>query len=119
MNFDDLFCHVTILGIALSDIDGHVKDESGATIASAITLLESVCTQLTALHGKIGTKHVCIEVGLCADGCAVDTRAAHLDRSRAKQALQNLSFRIRYQTTAAKRSAKTSNPEIKKYFTKK
>jgi hypothetical protein len=31
---------------------------------------------------------------------AVDTRAAHLDRSRAKGAIQRLSMRIHYQRTA-------------------
>lgn len=35
---------------------------------------------------------------------AVDTRAAHLDRSTAKAALQTLSFRVRYQVAAAQDS---------------
>lgn len=37
------------------------------------------------------------------DEHSVDTRAAHLDRSRAKAALQRLSFRIHYQRTASLR----------------
>ncbi|KAK7692726.1 hypothetical protein QCA50_004359 [Cerrena zonata] len=45
--------------------------------------LDMVKRLLDLLHGKI-----------------VDTRAAHLDRSRAKAALQQLSFRIHYQRQA-------------------
>lgn len=50
----------------------------------------------------------------------VDTRAAHLDRSRAKAALQNLSFRVRYQTIAAQSVNTKSRPKtMDKYFVQK
>ncbi|KAH9930387.1 hypothetical protein B0H21DRAFT_106737 [Amylocystis lapponica] len=112
--YEDLTCYVTILSMALTDIDGYVAEEKAAPRAAEGTptkdatpkekppqLLEQIRTLLDGLHGKI-----------------VDTRAAHLDRSRAKAALQRLSFRVHYQRLAALRSGGgTGKPRnLRSYF---
>ncbi|CAL1706939.1 unnamed protein product [Somion occarium] len=94
--YEELLCHVEILGVALTDIDGYVEEERAANrdaprssiLDSPSKIrersdLETVTRQLDLLHGRI-----------------VDTRAAHLDRSRVKAALQQLSFRVHYQRQA-------------------
>ncbi|KZT11044.1 uncharacterized protein LAESUDRAFT_755664 [Laetiporus sulphureus 93-53] len=99
--YEDLVCYLDILGKALTDIEGYillekqqrseqdspVKDRGSPTKERPATPLEQIRISLDSLHGKI-----------------VDTRAAHLDRSRAKAALQRLSFRVHYQRMAALRS---------------
>ncbi|EIW62887.1 uncharacterized protein TRAVEDRAFT_69101 [Trametes versicolor FP-101664 SS1] len=65
--------------------DGEKEKEEQASI------IEQVRTQLEMLHGKI-----------------VDTRAAHLDRSRAKAVIQRLNLRVHYQRTAALKSGPRS-----------
>ncbi|OSX66353.1 hypothetical protein POSPLADRAFT_1053004 [Postia placenta MAD-698-R-SB12] len=105
--YDNLACHVEVLSKALTGIDEYVALEKEAARSEAAasppssqssesgkkagretaTPLEQVKTVLDVLHGKI-----------------VDTRAAHLDRSRAKATLQRLSLRIWYQRMASQRS---------------
>ncbi|THH30794.1 hypothetical protein EUX98_g3394 [Antrodiella citrinella] len=101
--FEELNHNVDILNIALTDIDEYVRDETKAApfevegsgtstpnnnAEKSQTELEAAKTLLDKLHGKIA-----------------DTRAAHLDRSRVKAALQHLSFRVHYQRLAWLRSA--------------
>ncbi|CCM03592.1 uncharacterized protein FIBRA_05729 [Fibroporia radiculosa] len=112
--YDDLVCHIDILSKVLNDVEAYVALENGIRLEAASTevaesestspqkgsssreapptRLEQIKAVLDGLHGKI-----------------VDTRAAHLDRSRAKAALQRLSFRLYYQRTASLRSGKPRN----------
>ncbi|RPD74179.1 hypothetical protein L226DRAFT_560859 [Lentinus tigrinus ALCF2SS1-7] len=108
--YDDLTCRVALLARVLSDIDeytlrameesrrkaearknGHPEDDDEPDNhdgkEAKLTVLEQIKRNLDLLHGKI-----------------VDTRAAHLDRSRAKAALQRLSFRVHYQRVATTKS---------------
>ncbi|KAI0743927.1 hypothetical protein C8Q80DRAFT_1184087 [Daedaleopsis nitida] len=119
--YDDLTFRISLLGNALSDIDEYTIIEKQATQEAAMkqiwdamdkkldaaagldkveeeekekekegsstSLVERVKNALDKLHGKI-----------------VDTRAAHLERSRAKAALQRLAYRIHYQRVAALKS---------------
>ncbi|KAH9176675.1 hypothetical protein EDB89DRAFT_88811 [Lactarius sanguifluus] len=85
----------TLLGVALSGIESYVAEESmlrktaqaampeGSPRKKEPLPLELVRARLDAMHGKI-----------------FDTRAAHLDRSRAKGAIQRLSMRVHYQRAA-------------------
>ncbi|KZT72056.1 hypothetical protein DAEQUDRAFT_809331 [Daedalea quercina L-15889] len=118
--YEDLSCYVDILSKALSDIPGYTALEKEATAGHALmpsqgeeslrkgaagerepTHLEQIKMLLDSLHGKI-----------------VDTRAAFLDRSRAKAALQRLSLRVHYQRRANLHSGPgTGKPRnIRNYF---
>ncbi|KAH9929531.1 uncharacterized protein BXZ73DRAFT_102061 [Epithele typhae] len=107
--FNDLSCRVELLSRALTNIHDYAIQELRSVSSSAsqdlnkstdgdaskesvfrerdrqkTTPLQHITARLNTLHGNI-----------------VDTRAAHLDRSRAKAALQRLSFRVHYQRMAA------------------
>jgi hypothetical protein len=59
MNYEDLVYYVNILGSALTDINRQVMEERTSKANNKVTL-ESICTQLVALHGKICKyKHLC------------------------------------------------------------
>ncbi|KAI0829804.1 hypothetical protein BC628DRAFT_1358852 [Trametes gibbosa] len=122
---DDLTCRVSLLGRVLSDIDeytllevqaakekaasgkerlalvGEEKAEDKENDEEPPSIIEQVRTQLELLHGRI-----------------VDTRAAHLDRSRAKAAIQGLNLRVHYQRVATlKSSSRTGKPRtLRAYF---
>ncbi|KAL7281461.1 hypothetical protein ACG7TL_004776 [Trametes sanguinea] len=115
--FDALTCRVFLLSRVLSDIDEYTMqeiqaakeqaardkerleiekaeggaekkaDEREAAETEKDSPLERIRRLLEELHGKI-----------------FDTKAAHLDRSRAKAALQKLELRIHYQRTATLKS---------------
>jgi len=92
-DYDALTSRIAVLGVALSGIGSYVAEEStlrklaqvpeGSPRKREPVPLEQIRTRLDTIHGKI-----------------FDTRAAHLDRSRAKGAIQRLSMRIHYQRTA-------------------
>jgi len=84
IDFENVTNKVILLSVALTDITRQIERGTGA----GATDLSAVSAQLANLHAKI-----------------VDTRAAHLDRSRAKAALQTLSFRVRYQVAVAQDSS--------------
>lgn len=116
--YEDLCCYVDILSKALSDIPSYTalekeaasthappssqeSQKKGAACEREPTDLEQIKTLLDSLHGKI-----------------VDTRAAFLDRSRAKAAIQRLSLRVHYQRIASLRSGQgTGKPRnLRGYF---
>lgn len=115
--FDDLLCYVQILNRAFNDVPAYVQEEkrlaavnsqlstNGVAPASpekTKTELQRIKHSLDVLHGKI-----------------VDTRAAHLDRSRVKAALQQLSFRIYYAREAALKWYRAPRPaNLRAYFRK-
>ncbi|KAI9442445.1 hypothetical protein H4582DRAFT_1928434 [Lactarius indigo] len=94
-DYDALTSRIAVLGVALSGIESYVAEESmlrktaqaampeGSPRKKEPLPLELVRARLDAMHGKI-----------------FDTRAAHLDRSRAKGAIQRLSMRVHYQRAA-------------------
>jgi len=92
-DYDALTSRIAVLGVALSGIEGYVAEESmlrklaytseGSPRKRESMPLEQIRARLDAIHGKI-----------------FDTRAAHLDRSRAKGAIQRLSMRVHYQRAA-------------------
>ncbi|PIL36089.1 hypothetical protein GSI_01749 [Ganoderma sinense ZZ0214-1] len=122
--YDDLTCWLSVLSRVLSDIDEYTlletrgmrkvpkkselegadkendeEKEKELELEPKLTLLQQVSRSLDLLHGKI-----------------VDTRAAHLDRSRAKAAIQRLSFRVHYQRAATLKSREGGKPDLRKYF---
>ncbi|KDQ57531.1 hypothetical protein JAAARDRAFT_58139 [Jaapia argillacea MUCL 33604] len=105
IDYHDLGQYVDILNVALNDVEGYVIEEkkrfptldantpSGSASRpmspskkekERMSALEMLKDLISSIHGKI-----------------VDTRAAHLDRSRTKAALQRLAMRIHYQRLIA------------------
>jgi len=92
-DYDALTSRIAVLGVALSGIESYVAEESrlrrlahisdGTQRRKEPVPLELIRARLDTIHGKI-----------------FDTRAAHLDRSRAKGAIQRLSMRVYYQRAA-------------------
>nr|GAT60526.1 predicted protein [Mycena chlorophos] len=113
-DYDGLLVHIGILATALTDIAGYVKQEaqqrqtappgspSKINADKPETEAALVVLAMNSFHGSIN-----------------DTRAAHLDRSRAKSALQRLKTRVHFEQEAAVKSlrAKRSRP-IQQYFAK-
>ncbi|KAF8210364.1 hypothetical protein K438DRAFT_2011771 [Mycena galopus ATCC 62051] len=115
VDYDDLAFYVQVLSVAVSNVPGYVEEEASQPIvappASPGKLsLEKPDTKLTLVRHAIENLHSRI----------IDTRAAHLDRSRAKAALKQLSMRIHYQQEAAlksRRGKKLARP-IQQYFSR-
>lgn len=90
-DYEDLGHYVSILGVALTDIASYVKNEppsaprQSGIVKDINTPLEQLRIALEVIHGKI-----------------VDTRAAHLDRSRVKATLQHLTMRLCFEHRAIK-----------------
>jgi len=94
-DYDALTSRIAVLAVALSGIESYVAEEStlrktahaaipeGSPRKKEPLPLELLRARLDAMHGKI-----------------FDTRAAHLDRSIAKGAIQRLSMRVYYQRAA-------------------
>jgi hypothetical protein len=109
-DYDALTSHIAVLGVALSGIESYVAEESmlrklahvpeGSPRKKEPVPLELIRARLDAIHGKICTFAPPLSPFPWLISPAVDTRAAHLDRSRAKGAIQRLSMRVHYQRTA-------------------
>lgn len=113
-DYDALTSRIAVLSIALSGIESYVAEESmlrklaqapeGSPRKREPVPLEQIRTRLDAIHGKICTSVLPLSTRFRGSSIpftlAVDTRAAHLDRSRAKGAIQRLSMRIHYQRAA-------------------
>ncbi|KAF8554699.1 hypothetical protein OG21DRAFT_1508593 [Imleria badia] len=97
-DYEELGHHVSILSVALTDIAPYVEEERAITKSASsssvqgspnkhkkppVLPLELLRSVLEALQRKI-----------------VDTRAAHLDRSRTKAAIQRLTMRVNYDRKA-------------------
>jgi hypothetical protein len=50
-DYEDLCCHIAMLGVALSDIHRQAKEE--IKLKTKFTV-EFICNQMAALHGNIG-----------------------------------------------------------------
>lgn len=61
-DFEDLHCHITILGVALSDIRRQVKAE--ALLKPKLTV-SFICNQMGSIHGNIGECHVLVNRARC------------------------------------------------------
>ncbi|KAJ7217972.1 hypothetical protein GGX14DRAFT_598937 [Mycena pura] len=111
-DYVDLGFYIQILAVALSNVESYVQEQAPVAIPQASpgkASAEKPDTMLTLVRHAIESVH----------GSIVDTRAAHLDRSRAKAALKQLSMRLHYQQEAALKSlrGRQSRP-IQQYFSK-
>ncbi|KAG5726394.1 hypothetical protein E4T56_gene9334 [Termitomyces sp. T112] len=109
-DFVDMAFYVRILGVAITNIEGYVKEERKAprprrsSSANATSSTQPQEPPLVLLQTAIETLHARIS----------DIRAMHLDRSRTKAALKELSLRIYYQRQVAQQSFRT----LHTYFSK-
>jgi hypothetical protein len=78
----------------------HAAVTEGSPRKKGLMPLELVKTRLDAMHGRIGLWLAVHHWSWFHSPSVVDTRAAHLDRSRTKGAIQRLSMRIHYQRAA-------------------
>ncbi|KAJ7178458.1 hypothetical protein C8R43DRAFT_460335 [Mycena crocata] len=116
-DYVDLGFYGRILAVAISNIQGYVQEDEArkttqptgspgkASTEKTETMLTLVRNAIEGLHSRI-----------------VDTRAAHLDRSRAKGTLKQLSMRIFYQQQAAlksRRGTKARPMAIQQYLLSK
>lgn len=109
IDYEDVGYLVNILGRALSQVDRYTEMDKKAKKAmkdrdeKEHIGLQIVRDMIDVIHGRIGEQTVSPfrrNYLLTRQRLIVDTRAAHLDRSRTKAALQRLSLRIHYQMLA-------------------
>ncbi|KAH0827799.1 hypothetical protein J3R83DRAFT_3424 [Lanmaoa asiatica] len=115
-DYEELRHHVNILSVALIDITPYVEEERTIMKSASSTSvqgspnkskkppvppLELLRRVLEVLQRKIGE---CVlytpSEAFMTPAISVDTRAAHLDRSRTKAAIQRLTMRIYYERMA-------------------
>ncbi|KIJ61348.1 hypothetical protein HYDPIDRAFT_116117 [Hydnomerulius pinastri MD-312] len=98
-DYDDLGHYVTILTVALADIAPYVREERLITHSASIASVEGSPSKAKKPMMPLELLKRVLEV---VQGKIVDTRAAHLDRSRTKAAMQRLTMRIYYERLAIK-----------------
>lgn len=115
MDYEELGHYVNILSVALVDIAPYVTEERAIMKSAGTSVqgspnkfkklpappLELLRKVLEVLQSKIGTCSLCIAMEYHMNlVIPVDTRAAHLDRSRTKAAIQRLTLRVCYDRMA-------------------
>jgi hypothetical protein len=134
-DYVDMAFYVEILSVAISNVDGYVAEERkniyprgtyvkpgspSKQAEKAEAPLQLVRTAVENLHSQIGMfwfiSRNCLVTEIYP---AADTRAAHLDRSRTKAALKQVSMRMYYQRLAALKLGHGAARNIKQYFTPK
>ncbi|KAG6849823.1 hypothetical protein H0H93_004632 [Arthromyces matolae] len=104
-DFVDMSFYVRILSIAVTDVLGYVREERKKPQLSSSTDGTPQETPLVLLRTALETLH----------GRISDIRATHLDRSRTKAELKELSLRIYYQRQVAQQSFKTLHTYFPKH----
>ncbi|KAL4073984.1 hypothetical protein J3A83DRAFT_4090316 [Scleroderma citrinum] len=98
-DYEDLGHNVSILGVALANIAPYIKDEPSLARRSSTTSIDGTPGKVKSNTPPLERLHLALEV---LHGKIVDTRAARLDRSRVKAALQRLTMRLIYEHHALK-----------------
>ncbi|KAH7927129.1 hypothetical protein BV22DRAFT_1127611 [Leucogyrophana mollusca] len=113
-DYEDLGHYVSIVSAAFADIDPYVYAERELKQSTATALIEDSPRKSRKLMMPLEVVRNALEL---IHGKIVDTRAAHLDRSRTKAALQRLYMRIYYQREATLKSgSKGQTSNIRLYF---
>ncbi|KAF8500596.1 hypothetical protein BU17DRAFT_72078 [Hysterangium stoloniferum] len=90
---------VHILAIVLTDIEGYIRSGSGEGKLKGSEAVQKVLQGLETLMGKI-----------------VDTRAAHLDRTRTKDAINRLHKRVVHQRRIALDAMRKTTGKVDQFF---
>lgn len=98
-DYEDLNHYVAILAVALTDIAPYVREEQSLARQPSAMSGEGSPSNAKKIHMPLERLHSALNV---LQGKIVDTRAAHLDRSRVKAAIQRLAMRIYYDRLAIK-----------------
>ncbi|KAI6134463.1 hypothetical protein EDD17DRAFT_1857004 [Pisolithus thermaeus] len=99
IDYEDLDHCVAILAVALTDIAPYVREERSLVRRPSITSGEGGSSNAKKIPMPLERLHSALNV---LQGKIVDTRAAYLDRSRVKAAIQRLAMRIYYDRLAIK-----------------
>ncbi|KIK79818.1 hypothetical protein PAXRUDRAFT_767920 [Paxillus rubicundulus Ve08.2h10] len=113
-DYEDLGHYVAILAVALADITPYVGEERTITQSASITQVESSPSKV---RKPVLPLELLLRILEVVQGKIVDTRAAHLDRSRTKAALQRLTMSIYYERLAIKGvSSRGRTSTLQAYF---
>jgi len=114
-----LGARVDILSVALTDVDAYVRQERAPRgTGGSSSGLENICKALEWMNGKIGMCRDIVSLFLDIFSRLVDARAAHLDRTRTKDALNRLHKRLVYQRHAAIEALRGNAGKMDRFVTK-
>ncbi|OAX32748.1 hypothetical protein K503DRAFT_860162 [Rhizopogon vinicolor AM-OR11-026] len=112
-DFEDLRHYFDILSVALANIEPYVNEESSLSLSRQSSMMDDSPRKS---QKPLVPLELLLQVLEVTQGRIVDTRAAHLDRSRTKAAMHRLQMRVHYQRQAFKASRGRTMPTIQHYF---
>ncbi|KAK1232339.1 hypothetical protein PQX77_004544 [Marasmius sp. AFHP31] len=117
-DYVDLGFYTDILSAALSDIPRYVAEEVKAAALAKAARLEAQASPSKIQKTTPPVQRAFDAIELLHSRIS-DTRGAHLDRSRTKAILKNLSMKLYYQRQAALRTSGAKPKNLTQYFSKK
>ncbi|KAG0707313.1 hypothetical protein DFH29DRAFT_23660 [Suillus ampliporus] len=115
-DFEDLGYYFSIISVALANIKPYVHEEN--SLSQSLSRQSSMVDDSPRKNQKpLVPLELLLQVLEVTQGRIVDTRAAHLDRSRTKAEMHRLQMRVHYQRQALKPSGGwTKTATIQHYF---
>ncbi|KAG1808292.1 uncharacterized protein BJ212DRAFT_1384503 [Suillus subaureus] len=114
-DFEDLGHYFAIISVALTNIEAYVHEEN--SFSQSISRQSSIDDSPRKSQKPLAPIELLLRVLEVTQGRIVDTRAAHLDRSRTKAEMHRLQMRVYYQRQALKPAAAwTKMATIQHYF---
>jgi hypothetical protein len=114
-DFEDLRHYFAIISVALANIEPYVHEENSSS--RSLSRQSSIDDSPRKSQKPLAPLELLLRVLEVTQGRIVDTRAAHLDRSRTKAEMHRLQMRVYYQRQALKPAAAwTKTATIQHYF---
>jgi hypothetical protein len=114
-DFEDLGHYFAIISVALTNIEAYVHEENSSS--RSLSRQSSTDDSPRKSQKPLAPLELLLRVLEVTQGRVVDTRAAHLDRSRTKAEMHRLQMRVYYQRQALKPiAAWTKTATIQHYF---
>ncbi|KAG1858097.1 hypothetical protein F4604DRAFT_1589615 [Suillus subluteus] len=114
-DFEDLRHYFAIISVALANIEAYVHEENSSS--QLLSRQSSIDDSPRKSQKPLAPLELLLRVLEVTQGRIVDTRAAHLDRSRTKAEMHRLQMRVYYQRQALKPAAAwTKTATIQHYF---
>ncbi|KAG2059195.1 hypothetical protein BDR06DRAFT_994148 [Suillus hirtellus] len=114
-DFEDLRHYFAIISVALANIEPYVHEENSSS--QSLSRQPSIDDSPRKSQKPLAPLELLLRVLEVTQGRIVDTRAAHLDRSRTKAEMHRLQMRVYYQRQALKPAAGwTKMATIQHYF---
>ncbi|KAG1839013.1 hypothetical protein DFJ58DRAFT_917053 [Suillus subalutaceus] len=98
-DFEDLGHYFAIISVALANIEAYVHEEHSSS--QLLSRQSSIDDSPRKSQKPLAPLELLLRVLEVTQGRIVDTRAAHLDRSRTKAEMHRLQMRVYYQTPGA------------------